>query len=83
MERYRIFMRVKGTICNAISKNNNIQQIPTEQQNIEEKNTNNDTFIDKNPSSLASLRGKPPTEKISITIIHKTQLSHALYSHLY
>jgi hypothetical protein len=36
-----------------------MQQIPAYQQNIENNNTNNDAFIDKNPSSLASSRGKP------------------------
>jgi hypothetical protein len=39
-----------------------MQQIPMEQQNIENHNTKNDTFIDRKPSSLASSRGKPPTE---------------------
>jgi hypothetical protein len=51
-----------------------------EQQNIENNNTNNDTFIDTNSSSLASSRGKPPIEKSYITIILKTKLSHAFYS---
>jgi hypothetical protein len=60
-----------------------LQQIPVEQQNIENHNTKNDTFIDRNPSSLASSRGKPPTEQSSITIILKTNLSHAFYSYLY
>jgi hypothetical protein len=33
------------------------------QQNIENNNSRNDTFIDRNPSSLASSRGKPPVEQ--------------------
>jgi hypothetical protein len=38
-----------------------LQQIPTTQQNIENHNTKKNTFIDTKPSSLTSLRGKPPT----------------------
>jgi hypothetical protein len=34
----------------------------------------NNTFIDRKQCSLASLRGKPPTEQHSITIILKTKL---------
>jgi hypothetical protein len=42
-----------------------------EQQNIDNHKTKNDTFIDRDPSSLASLRGKPLAERNSITIILK------------
>jgi hypothetical protein len=39
-----------------------LQKIPIEQKNIENQNTKNDTFIDRNPSSLSSSMGQPPTE---------------------
>jgi hypothetical protein len=42
-----------------------------EQKNIEKRNTKNNTFIQINQCSLASLRGKPPPEQSSITIILK------------
>ena len=54
-----------------------------EQKNIENNNTNDDTFIDRKPSSLASSRGKDLAEHISITIILKKRLYHAFYSYLY
>jgi len=44
-----------------------------EHQNIEKRNTKNDTFIQIKKWSLATLRGKPPAEQISITIISKTK----------
>jgi hypothetical protein len=68
---------------NVICRNKNIQQIPMEQQNIENRNTNNNTFIERKQCSLASSRGKPPTEQSSITINLKTNISHASYSYLY
>jgi hypothetical protein len=43
----------------------------------------NYTLIDRKQCSLASLRGKPPAEKISITIIIQEKNSHTLYSYLY
>jgi hypothetical protein len=36
-------------------------QFSIEQQNVENQNTINDTFIDRNKCSLAYSRGKPPT----------------------
>ena len=36
-----------------------LKHIPMKQQNIENNNTKNDTFIDRKSSSLASSRGKP------------------------
>jgi hypothetical protein len=57
--------------------------ISMEQQNIEKSNTKNNTFIERKQCSLASSRGKPPTEQSSITIILKTKISHASYSYLY
>ena len=43
----------------------------------------NNTFNDKKQCSLATSRGKPPTEQISITINLKTNPSHTFYSYLY
>jgi len=43
------------------------EEYQQKQQNIENNNTRNDTFIDIKPSSLASSRGQPPTEQSSIT----------------
>jgi hypothetical protein len=37
-----------------------LQQIIEEQQNIENHNTKNDTFIDRKQCSLASSRGQAP-----------------------
>jgi hypothetical protein len=54
-----------------------------EQQNIEKRNSRNDTFIQREQSSLASSRGKPPAKQRYITIILKTNTSHASYSYLY
>jgi hypothetical protein len=51
----------------AEKKQNYYDEYRQKQQNIENNNTTNDTFIDRKPSSLASLRGKPPIEQISIT----------------
>ena len=44
-----------------------LQQILVEQQNTENQNNNNETFIDRTPNSLSSLMGKPLAKKISIT----------------
>jgi hypothetical protein len=43
----------------------------------------NYTFIDRKQGSLASSRGKPQEEKISITIIFPDKTSHTLYSYKY
>jgi hypothetical protein len=59
------------------------KQISMEQQNIEKRNTINDTFIQIDQCSLASSRGKPPTKHSSITIILKIKTLHASYSYLY
>jgi len=50
----------------------NIQQISMEQQNIEKRNTINNTFIQRKQCSVASSRGQPPSEQRSIKIILKT-----------
>jgi hypothetical protein len=51
----------------AEKKHNYYDKYQLKQHNIENNNTRNDTFIDRNPSSLASSRGKALVEKRSIT----------------
>jgi hypothetical protein len=49
-----------------------------EQQKYREPQPDNDTFIDRKLSSLASSRGKPPVEQCSFTIILQTTFSYLL-----
>jgi len=54
------------------------------QQNIENNNTKNNTFIESKQCSLASSRGTTPADQRSITMIDsEDKTSHAIDSYLY
>jgi hypothetical protein len=54
--------------------NGNTAENNNKTTNYMEPQHQNNTFIDRKQCSLASSRGKPPTEQSSITIILKTRL---------
>jgi hypothetical protein len=72
--RYQIYYNSRN--INTTENNNGTTQYMKPQDQ-------NNTFIDRKQCSVASSRGKPPTEKFSITIILKTETSHALKSYLF